>query len=92
MLIEKDKYLHLAAGAIISLIVGFLSGPIYGWLAAALAGAGKEGYDYLINLYRIHKNLPPLHDVDGYDFGFTCLGGLIGGLPVILIQGITQNV
>lgn len=64
---QKDKKLHLAAGFGIAFLLSFLS-PLFGFIAAVTAGAGKEVYDKLSK-----KGTPEL-----LDFVFTVLGGLIG--------------
>lgn len=42
---EKDKILHIAAGAAVSLIGCALYGPPLGIALAVAAGVGKEWYD-----------------------------------------------
>lgn len=85
MLIPKDKALHFTAG----LIAGSLGLLVSRWamppgipgvaiLAAALAGVGKEGWDYWQNAraFKADPKAPPPHDVDLFDAVATFAGGL----------------
>ena len=70
----KDKGCHLIAGFVITLIVGFLTSVEYGILAGAIAGVGKEVYDYY-----------DYGTFDNRDLFFTVVGTIIGGLILILM-------
>lgn len=72
-LLSSDKWLHLAAGFIITFSVG-LFGPLYGLCAGIMAATGKELYD------KISKKSTP----DAWDFIFTVIGVLAGILNVCL--------
>lgn len=76
-MIPLDKKAHFLVGAVLSLALGYLLPPVYGVVAAVLAGAIKEIYDYL------H---PKTHTCDGNDFLATSFGGLVGGMYLIGIQ------
>ena len=71
-MIAKDKQLHFAVGAAVSVIAVYVSGAA--WLGvgvAAVLGAGKEVYDHL------HRDR---HTPDIYDFLATVAGGAAGAL------------
>jgi hypothetical protein len=85
MSIAKDKVLHftggLIAGSIGLLFSRYFSPPgIAGVavLAGALAGVGKEAWDYWANAraHKVDPAAPPPHDVDLWDAVATFLGGL----------------
>ncbi len=65
--IPTDKKKHLAAGFAICAIVSLLFGYVIGFIAAAIAGAGKEARDYITK-----KGTPEFAD-----FVYTLLGALV---------------
>lgn len=69
--IPYDKALHFGAGVVISALVGILFSPFYGICAAAIAGVGKEAYDYVSVKY-LHGS----HTVDAFDALVTFAGGM----------------
>lgn len=69
MRIEKDKRDHALVGAGISLVVGLLITPWLGLILAALAGAGKEVYDYIWSYQG--------HTPEFLDFVYTVGGALV---------------
>ena len=72
----KDKILHLAAGAIASAVVFWISGnPWLGLAAAVVAGVAKEYWDS-----RGHGT------VDVWDFVATTAGGLLISLACLILQ------
>lgn len=74
-LLASDKWLHLAAGFTIALLVGTFS-PLWGFIAGILAAAGKEVYDKVSK-----KGTPEL-----WDFIFTVIGALSAFLCLLLIR------
>lgn len=67
--LPKDKLLHIAAGAAISLAVGLLTGtPWLGAAAAVVAGFGKELYD---------RQHPDKHTPDMLDAIATAVAGAV---------------
>ena len=62
-----DKRLHFAAGLLVAIAVGLACAPVYGLVAAFVAGVLKEARDWFT--YR---------DFDEKDAVFTWLGGLLG--------------
>lgn len=70
-LLASDKWLHLAAGFIITFFTGIFS-PLYGFIAGILAAAGKEVYDKVSK-----KGTPEL-----WDFIFTVIGVLLAILNI----------
>lgn len=70
-----DKQAHLLSGIALALALGYLFPPIYGVLAALVAGALKELYDHF------H---PDIHTCDVWDFVATLSGGVAGGAFVFL--------
>jgi len=47
-MLERDKQLHILAGLVVFVVVGFLSSPITGLIAGILAGLVKEMFDRYI--------------------------------------------
>ena len=86
-MIALDKKLHFAAGVIIAASVGVVAqSMLVGVGAAVVAGAAKEGYDWLSNRRRAKLGLPPNHDVDLMDFAYTAVGGAFVGVSVFFSQ------
>lgn len=84
---QVDKIKHLIAGIIISVVVSLLTWiPVFGAVAGFLAGALKEGYDWIDNYRRAKKELPPRHNVDGMDFIFTVMGAVAGSVACMLFM------
>lgn len=80
MNIPRDKLLHFVAGALSgALVLGVvhISGlPTHAWQSlagAAVAGAGKEAYDW----WRNRKSETPRHEMDPLDFLATLAGGVL---------------
>lgn len=63
--------MHLAAGILITLVVGYFSTPLVGAYAAIIAGGLKEYYD---------RQNPEKHTYDGWDAYATVLGAIPGSL------------
>lgn len=89
MNVPKDKVIHFAAGLVVALVAAIAWGiaacfgvvsTIDAWFAAVLsagvAGAVKEGADYMDN-----RTNPGMHGVEPLDF----LATLAGSFPVALI-------
>lgn len=70
----NDKALHMAAGLIISLVLGWIYSPLIGLAVAIVAGIAKEVWDYC------GHGTPDFGDALA-----TIQGGCIGGLLVILV-------
>lgn len=66
--------LHLIAGLLISLVFGWLYGPLIGAGASIVVGMGKELWDYC------GHGTPDIGDALA-----TAEGGFIGGVLVILV-------
>lgn len=73
----NDKILHFTAGALIAGMVGYFTSPVAGFVAAALAGLGKELYD---------MRHPAKHTADVLDFAATVLGGFAVALVLIFVE------
>lgn len=71
MNIPIDKLLHFLCGYCIAVTL-FIS-PIAAIICVVLAGASKEGYDYIANKY-----LGTVHEVSVLDFLTTVSGGIVG--------------
>jgi hypothetical protein len=86
-MLEQDKVYHFLSGMFISMTaaVGFRN-PMLGLGLAALAGLVKEGIDWLVNLYYTRRGEPPRHDVDFWDFFWTCAGGAAGAMIVAIFD------
>lgn len=76
MTIPKDKLYHFAAGAIIAIIGGVITGPITGLGFAIGAGIIKECYDS----YNMDNAF------DWQDMITTWIGGTVGFVVVSLIN------
>lgn len=81
----KDKALHFAAGIVVGSLALIASRwiepgglPFIAVLAAILAGAAKEAFDWYSNEQAKTEapSAPPPHDVDLWDAVATSLGGL----------------
>jgi uncharacterized protein involved in cysteine biosynthesis len=77
-MIAKDKLLHLVAGMLIAIGIGFLFSPITGFLLGTSAGALKEVYDAYQNRKALKADKEPPHGVELEDFIFTFVGSGIG--------------
>lgn len=89
MKIPHDKKLHLAAGAAVAvaaLVLGL--GETVALGLAALAGVGKEVYDWVVNRRRKAKGLTPLHTVDHYDAIVTLVGGALIVIAVDFVRWV----
>jgi uncharacterized protein involved in cysteine biosynthesis len=73
--IPRDKVYHFVAGLLIALIVGFIFGTTVGFMAAVVAGIGKEVFDHYKN-----KKEPGTATVDVLDAVVTILGGVVGSV------------
>jgi len=76
-MIAIDKQAHALGGAVIALALGYVVAASWCALAAVLAGAIKELWDYF------H---PETHTVDVWDFNATAMGGLAGAIFVYLMK------
>jgi hypothetical protein len=74
MMLALDKRLHLAAGFLISLVVGLVVSPLFGFIAAGLAGAAKE----LLWDWWLGKGTP-----DWFDFLATLIGATLALLLIM---------
>lgn len=106
-----DKRLHVAVGALITLvvtlailfagalgahlpaalvaIVAVVGAPMLGAFAAVVAGAAKEWvWDWVVNVLRERRNLPPLHNVDPMDFLATAAGGFFVALCIAIVMAV----
>lgn len=70
----NDKLLHFIAGAVIAAPIAWLAEPVYGMLAAMLAGYGKEVRDKLT-----------YGRFDAADFVVTVIGGIAGATTTLLL-------
>jgi len=86
-MLAHDKKLHLIVGFAIGLLSRLAGAPLGSGLGlAALAGLGKEAYDWTANKLAEKKGLPPPHGVEAADFAATSAGGLAGeALAEVLI-------
>lgn len=83
-MIPIDKLLHFLVGFCIASTLAVA--PIAAIVCAVLAGAAKEGYDYIASRY---LKIP--HEVSSLDFMATVAGGLAGtGLPYIAAYFFTN--
>lgn len=79
MKLAPDKRLHLYAGFIIYVLCFFaFQNHIYSSVAVAVAGIGKEIYDY---------ERPETNTMDFWDAVFTFIGGALGFAAIYLIKG-----
>ena len=69
-----DKKLHILAGFLISLIIGYLFNPIIGLQLSLLAGIGKEIYDYCDH-----------GGFDVFDMLATWCGGVVGYIAGVIL-------
>ncbi len=74
-MIPHDKKLHFGAGLLIAISAGLCFGPAWGLAAAALAGLGKEIYDYI-----------DYGGPDPWDIVATVAGGLVGYIIMEIIN------
>lgn len=77
-LFARDKLLHIAAGAVVAWLVSLFAAPIYGILAAFVAGVLKDV---------VYDRLLKRGTYDPQDIWATALGGVvysIGGASVLL--------
>lgn len=84
--IPEDKRKHLAAGFAICAFVSLFFGYIVGVLAAVVAGAGKEAYDYITR-----KGTPEFADFVYTVIGAVCfvlLSALLSLIIHALIMGL----
>ena len=72
-----DKLLHLLAGVVIALALGYVAPWWIGLALATTIGAAKEMYDSL------HTDR---HTPDVWDFVVTAFGGIVGSLIVLLCK------
>ena len=84
---DKDKKLHLTAGFVIALIVGFIAYYVgaeypqsWGVNAGVSAGAGKELYDE----WKHRRGEHPV-GFDFWDLFATMIGAFFGGLAVVIL-------
>jgi hypothetical protein len=78
MKIAKDKILHLVAGAVVAFVVILVSRtPALGFLAAVIAGVGKELWDKRENDRAARKHVVPPHTVEWQDAVWTAGGGAL---------------
>lgn len=78
MKIAKDKILHLVAGAAAAFVVIWVTRtPALGFLAAVVAGVGKELWDKHQNALAAKKELLPPHTVEWQDAAWTAGGGAL---------------
>lgn len=82
---ERDKKLHLGAGAAIAALVLVLTHSLHAASAAVfVAAAGKELYDWLANRIADWRHLPRPHSVESLDILYTLGGGLLVLLPFVI--------
>lgn len=79
-MIQRDKLLHIGAGAAISMGFGLLVDPLLGLALSIVAGFGKEAIDWHLNARDKAKGKPESHVVEVADIVATVLGGMIGTL------------
>jgi len=77
MTIAQDKKDHFTAGFLIAVTVGYFFNPIWGALAAFVAGWVKEKLD---------KRFPAEHTYDPKDAKFTMWGGVLGAIFIKVIM------
>jgi hypothetical protein len=86
MNIPFDKQLHLAAGAGIAIVAGFVTGmPVVGLALGFAAGLGKEAYDRWANQQAAKHGEPPPHGVEFMDFVATAAGACVGSAFVYIV-------
>ena len=76
MKIEKDKVQHFIVGFIVSLVIGFILYPVWGFVASVFAGVSKEVWD---------KFHPKTNTADTKDIAATILGGALAMIIVTLL-------
>ena len=73
----NDKALHMIAGLIISLVLGWIYSPLLGLVVAIIAGIAKELWDYMGNGVSDFK-----------DILATAEGGFIGYILLFILMVI----
>lgn len=73
MRVGKDKIKHFLGGLAISILVTFVFTPMWGLIAAVIAGASKEAYDKASGKGK----------VEWLDFWATVAGGILGYIILI---------
>lgn len=86
-MIAKDKILHLAGGTVAAVLCALAGYPMLSVLAGCVAGAGKEGFDYISNKLAARKGIVPTHTVDKMDFAYSVIPGLLISLAYGFISG-----
>ena len=78
MKLARDKVLHLVVGAAIAFgAVLVTSTPVFGLLAAVIAGVGKELWDRHQNARAARNHVVPPHSVEWQDAAWTAVGGAV---------------
>lgn len=75
--LATDKKGHLIAGAVIAIVGGALTAPVWGVLLAIVAGGAKEWYDQ-------HNG----GVFDYRDWSYTAVGGLVAGAALGLFMKV----
>lgn len=78
--------MHLGAGMLISLVFSALFSPLWGFVAAGVAGVAKEGSDYYLNKRDEAAGKEDEHDVDPWDYVYTQLGGGVTSLIIYALN------
>ena len=78
MKIAKDKIFHFIAGAAAAFVVIWITRtPALGFLAAVVAGVGKELWDKRENDRAARNHVLPPHTVEWQDAAWTAGGGAL---------------
>ena len=72
---QQDKKIHIGAGFLIALVVGFIFGSETGLMAALIAGIAKEVWDYFGH-----------GTCELNDFLATLQGGIAGFILLLIIK------
>lgn len=82
--IPHDKAMHFIYGLAIAIVAngvwlmaGMPASDMVGFLAAAVAGAGKEALDWGLNKLAVKRGQPAPHTVSAADAVATALGGVV---------------
>lgn len=83
MTVQKDKVLHLLAGWVITVLVGYFTYHIVGIFATLIIAGLKEKYD---------GRYPEKHTVDGWDAYATTLGIIPGSITLMYMDKILRTI
>lgn len=86
-IVPQDKVLHVIAGALVAAAATPL-GPIAMVISPAVAGLGKEAYDWACNKWADMHSQPRPHGVESADALSTAGGGWFATLVILATQWV----